>query len=67
MVAILSPCIKVCVIDAVSGLCIGCGRTLTEIGSWIRLSDAERRTVMAALPERLAALNEGSRPTVKAS
>lgn len=55
--AVLTPCIKVCVIDAVSGLCAGCGRSLAEIGGWIGLSDAERRAVMAALPARLAGLS----------
>ena len=53
---VLTPCIKVCVIDAVSGLCAGCGRSLAEIGGWLGFSDAERRAVMAALPARLAAL-----------
>ena len=54
--ALLTPCIKLCVIDAVSGLCAGCGRSLAEIGGWLGFSDAERRAVMAALPARLAAL-----------
>ena len=53
---VLTPCIKVCVIEAVSGLCAGCGRSLTEIGGWLGFSDAERRAVMAALPARLAGL-----------
>ena len=42
--AVLTPCIKVCVIDAVSGLCAGCGRSLAEIGGWLGFSDAERRS-----------------------
>jgi hypothetical protein len=29
-----SPCNKVCVIDAACGLCIGCGRSLAEVGGW---------------------------------
>jgi predicted Fe-S protein YdhL (DUF1289 family) len=53
MAPIISPCVKVCVIDAASGLCAGCGRSLAEIAAWTRLSDAERRAIMAALPERL--------------
>jgi predicted Fe-S protein YdhL (DUF1289 family) len=53
---VLTPCIKVCVIDAGSGLCAGCGRSLDEIGGWLGYSDAERRRVMAALPARLAGL-----------
>jgi predicted Fe-S protein YdhL (DUF1289 family) len=48
-----SPCIKVCVIDPASGLCRGCGRTLSEIGAWVSMQDSERREIMAALPARL--------------
>ena len=51
-----SPCNKVCVIDAASGLCIGCGRTLSEIGGWISMTADERRRVMDELPARRAAL-----------
>jgi predicted Fe-S protein YdhL (DUF1289 family) len=51
-----TPCNKVCVLDAGSGLCIGCGRTAAEIGSWIGLTAEERRRIMAELPARLAAL-----------
>ena len=29
-----SPCNDICKIDRPSGLCIGCGRTLSEIGEW---------------------------------
>jgi predicted Fe-S protein YdhL (DUF1289 family) len=49
-----SPCIKVCTMDAASGLCVGCGRTLDEIARWSSLGDAERRGIMRDLPERLA-------------
>jgi predicted Fe-S protein YdhL (DUF1289 family) len=51
-----SPCNKVCVIDAACGLCIGCGRTLAEIGGWISMTADERRRIMAELPARRAAL-----------
>lgn len=50
---ISSPCTKVCVIDSASGLCSGCGRTLGEIATWGSLNEAERRAIMAALPERM--------------
>ena len=50
--AVATPCIKVCVVDGESGLCLGCLRTLPEIAGWARLSDAERRTLMAELPDR---------------
>jgi uncharacterized protein len=54
--AIETPCIKVCVVDADSGFCIGCGRTRTEIGNWLGFSADARRAVMAELPERMATL-----------
>jgi len=53
----LTPCIKLCVIDAGSGLCAGCGRTLAEIGGWSGMADTERSAIMAVLPARLAAIN----------
>jgi predicted Fe-S protein YdhL (DUF1289 family) len=43
--------------DARSGLCIGCGRTLDEIAGWTDMSAEERRAILALLPARKA-LNE---------
>ena len=34
MTSSLSPCVKICVVDPLSGLCIGCGRTVAEISQW---------------------------------
>jgi uncharacterized protein len=51
-----TPCEKICVLDPPSGLCRGCGRTLTEIERWTALSSGERARVMAELPGRLAAI-----------
>lgn len=50
-----SPCTKVCILDAASGLCEGCGRTRDEIALWGSMSELQRRAVMATLPERLRA------------
>jgi len=58
MAAIETPCTKVCTVDPGSGLCIGCGRTLAEIGGWTLLTAQERRDIMATLPARLALLRE---------
>jgi predicted Fe-S protein YdhL (DUF1289 family) len=52
-----SPCNRVCVVHPTAGLCIGCGRSLDEIGRWIDLSGAERTRITALLPARLAALD----------
>ena len=54
--AMLSPCNKICAIDAPSGWCLGCGRTLTEIASWASIGDAEQRQIAERLPSRLARL-----------
>ncbi|SFL46869.1 DUF1289 domain-containing protein [Methylobacterium pseudosasicola] len=50
-----SPCTKVCVLDAASGLCLGCGRTRDEIATWGAMPEAERRVVMAGLGTRMRA------------
>lgn len=50
--AIATPCIKVCQVEGVSGLCLGCLRTLPEIARWERFSDDERAALMTALPAR---------------
>lgn len=49
---ITTPCVKVCIVDGESGLCLGCYRTLPEIAQWGRLSEAERLEVTTALPAR---------------
>ncbi len=49
---VASPCVSICVIDAPTGLCAGCFRTLDEIAGWIDLSAAERRAVVAAAAVR---------------
>ena len=51
-----SPCVKICVIDPLTGFCIGCGRTGNEIGNWSGMSPAERKALKADLPERLKAM-----------
>lgn len=51
--AIESPCIKVCAVDGETGQCLGCGRTLQEIGGWVGLGPDGRDAVMAELPERM--------------
>jgi uncharacterized protein len=50
-----TPCIKLCVIDPLAKLCIGCGRTIDEIARWGGLGEPERRAIMAELEGRLVA------------
>lgn len=49
---IKSPCVKVCFVDPACGVCVGCFRTMEELGRWTRYSDAEREAIMDALPGR---------------
>jgi predicted Fe-S protein YdhL (DUF1289 family) len=56
MAAIETPCKSACVFNPAVGVCVGCGRTLEEIGSWSALPATERARIMADLPRRLAAL-----------
>lgn len=56
--SIVSPCVRLCVIHPETRLCTGCLRTIGEITDWTRYSDAERRAIMAALPEREARLRQ---------
>lgn len=50
-----SPCTSVCRIDARTGWCEGCARTLAEIAAWSTLSNDEKRIVWDALAARRAA------------
>lgn len=52
-----SPCIKVCQMDPVRGVCIGCCRTLDEIARWSGMGEAEQAAVMSALSARRKALD----------
>jgi hypothetical protein len=62
-----TPCIKVCQMDPVRGVCIGCCRTLDEIARWGAMSDFERERVLSSLPERKARLaNDLSTPEASA-
>jgi hypothetical protein len=47
-----TPCIKVCQMDPVRGVCIGCCRTLDEIARWGAMTETEQTAVMAELPAR---------------
>ena len=55
-VPVKSPCTNVCRIDAASGWCEGCLRTLDEIAAWSALDEVARGAVCADLALRRAAL-----------
>jgi predicted Fe-S protein YdhL (DUF1289 family) len=60
-----SPCISVCEMLPEAGVCGGCFRTLDEIAAWGALDDAEKRAVLAALPERRARWSRAARGSAR--
>lgn len=51
-----SPCVSICRMDAASGWCEGCLRTIDEIAAWSVLDDLHKRAVWKLLPQRREAL-----------
>jgi predicted Fe-S protein YdhL (DUF1289 family) len=58
--AVPSPCTSVCAIDPVTGLCVGCLRTLDEIAGWSVYDDEAKRAVWAELAVRRAGVAAGA-------
>ena len=52
--AVPSPCINVCRMDASTGWCEGCLRTIDEIAGWSSFDDDAKRAVWDAIEERHA-------------
>lgn len=53
-----SPCIDICSLDPMDGLCTGCHRSIEEIMGWTRYTSVERLAIMAELPQRAAQRKE---------
>ncbi|HYD81311.1 MAG TPA: DUF1289 domain-containing protein [Paucimonas sp.] len=51
-----SPCINVCRMNARTGLCEGCFRTIDEIVRWGSAGESEKRAVWREIKRREAAL-----------
>ncbi|MGE0099104.1 MAG: DUF1289 domain-containing protein [Hydrogenophaga sp.] len=47
-----SPCISICKMDAATGWCQGCFRTLEEIAQWSRAGDADKLVVWQRIEAR---------------
>ena len=47
-----SPCVSVCRMDAASGWCEGCLRTLEEIAAWGLMDNRGKRAVWALIEQR---------------
>jgi predicted Fe-S protein YdhL (DUF1289 family) len=48
-----SPCVSICALDD-EDICVGCFRSGREISDWGKLSDDEKRAVLARCAERAA-------------
>lgn len=55
---IASPCVKLCTIHPEAKICLGCYRTLEEIGTWSRLTPQARSDIMDDLPNRAPLLKK---------
>ncbi|WP_233827961.1 DUF1289 domain-containing protein [Paraburkholderia sp. ZP32-5] len=51
---VASPCINVCRMDASTGWCEGCLRTIDEIAGWSSFDDDTKRAVWDAIEARHA-------------
>ena len=59
-----SPCISVCRMDAASGLCEGCFRTIDEIVAWGGQDEQDKRGVWRLITQR-AGLEQNAAGAVK--
>ena len=60
-----SPCVQVCSLHPDGSYCLGCFRTVEEIGAWGTYSDSERDVVLRELDARRARRREQRRSSGK--
>jgi predicted Fe-S protein YdhL (DUF1289 family) len=53
-----SPCVKLCSIHPAERICVGCYRSMEEIGAWSSLSSEVRLEIMAELPSRASRIQK---------
>jgi len=53
-----SPCVKLCSIHPAERICVGCYRSMEEIGAWSSLSSELRLEIMAELPSRASRIQK---------
>ena len=53
-----SPCIKLCSIHPTERICVGCLRSMEEIGTWSRMTSEDRSRIMTELPSRAPRLRK---------
>jgi len=62
-VGVPSPCTSVCKMNAGTGWCEGCFRTIDEIVAWGTMGDDDKRRVWALLPARREQASAPKEPT----
>lgn len=58
--SLASPCINICRMNARTGLCEGCFRSLDEIAGWSRMGESGQRRVLDLVARRRAAEASGA-------
>ena len=56
-----SPSIDICVFDARTGCCKGCGRTNDEIRAWKKIQPHRQRGIASDLSRRLAKIDPAAK------
>lgn len=59
--SIPSPCINICRMEASTGLCEGCLRTIDEIAGWRTYDDETRQWVLELIAQRRSELGASGR------
>ena len=57
-----SPCVSVCVVHPIEGVCEGCLRSLDEIGAWGQMQSAQQREVWQQIKLRSAKRLQTTKP-----
>lgn len=57
--AVRAPCVKVCQMDPVTQLCLGCSRTQEERDWWVAYTDVQQREVLQRCEQRRRVLATG--------
>lgn len=60
-----SPCVGVCAVNPATGQCLGCLRSIDEIGAWPRASNEERLAILQLLKERRRASGRTSAADIR--
>ena len=59
--SINSPCIGLCAVND-DNICIGCYRSLQEIGTWLQLDDKSKTQILANCHDRMKCLQPCDNP-----